>query len=128
MPEANCSLRGCIHRPGFVIECGYDEALARASVGLGWAPLVREGLAVLAGHGRLLQVKEKFAELCLYAVSDGRNRRQNDEMFRALRAIEDRSKTICEQCGAAGGQVVRDGWYRTACPAHAAADGFKPVS
>ena len=43
MPDPNCKIHGCIHMPGFVIECGYDEKLALASVGFGWADLVRKG-------------------------------------------------------------------------------------
>lgn len=110
-------MRGCFHMPGFVIACGYDEQLALASVGPGWAELVREGLAIVAGRGRLVQVKEKYGTLCLYAESDA----ESGDMFDLLWAIEARSAQICEKCGEPG-KIVGAGWYRTACPVHTAGD------
>jgi len=125
MPDPNCTLAGCIHAPGFVIACGYDEELALASVGRGWSGLVREGLAVVEGVGYLDQVKEKYGELCLYASTlPNTSDEESDAMWSALNAIEQRSADICEQCGEPGQLVVRGGWYRTACPPHANADGF----
>lgn len=129
MPDPNCHIPGCIHLPGFVIVCGgYDEKLALASVGDGWASLVREGLAAVAGRGVLDQVKEKFGGLRLYSSSlPETSEAENEAMWDALEAIMNRSTSICEQCGAPGQLVVRGGWYRTACPPHAAADGFVPA-
>lgn len=66
MPDPKCSLPGCIHQPGFVIDCGYDLPLALASVGPGWAELVREGFASVSPLGRIVQVKKKFGQLRIY--------------------------------------------------------------
>lgn len=111
-------LRGCFHMPGFVIACGYDEATALASVGAGWANLVREGLAAVAGVGYLDQVKEKYATLCLYASTNpGTSEEAATAMFAALHALEARSASICETCGAPG--VCRgESWLSTACDEH----------
>jgi len=103
--------------PGFVIECGYDEKLALASVGFGWADLVRKGLLAVAGYGRLVQVKEKYGTLRLYWEGDsGITRGKADVIQHRLDALEAASGAICEQCGAPGQLVVSGGWYRTACP------------
>jgi hypothetical protein len=106
--------------PGFVIECGYDEALALASVGAGWADLVREGLAAVAGYGCLVQVKEKYGTLRLYWDGEpGITRRKADAIQHALDKLESKSGALCEQCGAPGRLIVsKGGWYRTACPEH----------
>jgi hypothetical protein len=121
MPDPNCNIRGCIHMPGFVIVCGYDEPLALASVGEGWAPLVREAFAIVEGRGRIVQVKEKFASLTIYAdalprVSAARSRAMHD----GLSALRSRSEKVCEICGADGQMMATPGgWWHTACPAHA---------
>lgn len=119
-PESMCpnNVRGCFHMPGFVIACGYDETTALASVGPGWADLVRAGLAAVAGVGYLDQVKEKYATLCLYASTyPGTSDEAGSAMFDALHALEARSATICETCGAPG--VCRgESWFFTACEAH----------
>lgn len=128
MPDPNCQIPGCIHHPGFVIACGYDEKLALASVGDGWAGLVREGLAAVTGRGVLDQVKEKYGGLRLYSETlPETSEAETEAMWDALGAIEARSTSVCEQCGAPGQLVVRGGWYRTACPPHASADGFVPA-
>ena len=124
MPDPNCKMRGCFHAPGFVIECGYDEPLALASVGTGWADLVRAGLAAVAGYGRLVQVKEKYGTLRLYWDGEmGITRRKADVIQHAIDELETRSGTLCEQCGAPGRLVASPGkWYSTACPDHTPAD------
>lgn len=118
--ESMCpnNVRGCFHMPGFVIVCGYDEATALASVGPGWADLVRAGLAAVAGVGYLDQVKEKYARLCLYASTNpGTSDEAAEAMFDTLHALETRSLVICETCGAPG--VCRgESWYFTACDEH----------
>jgi len=123
-----CSDPGCIHKPAFTISCGYDEETALASVGPGWSPFVREGLDLVAGRGRLIQVKEKCGGLRLYAEpnSDLPND-EVDRLFEALREIERRAGEHCEDCGARGELVVRRMYYRTLCPTCAAAEGFESL-
>ena len=130
MPDPACSDPRCIHKPGFVIACGYDLDLALHSVGPGWDDLVREGFAHIEGYGRIVQVKEKFGTLCLYAAPFAETSpERREQMWAALYAIESRSALICETCGAPG-KITGEYWFRTACPEHAersgAIDGSTP--
>lgn len=128
MNTARCSNPRCIHHPSSFIACGYDETMALESVGPGWSDIVREALAVVEGRGRLVQVKEKFGGLRLYADSNPELSLDDDGAMRtALAAIERRSLTQCEQCGAPGSLMARRHWYRTLCLSCAAADGFEPL-
>lgn len=105
--------------PGFVIDCGYDEELALASVGEGWAELVKAGLAAVEGRGKLVQVKQKYGTLRLYADAlPGTSEADATTMWNELNALEARSGSICEACGAPG-QLVGLSWYATLCRAHA---------
>lgn len=105
--------------PGYTLE----EALA--SVGAGWWPLVREGMAAAARAGaQVVQVKEKFGGVRIYAHSP-------DTMpfppmaWAALRevliAVTDRSEHTCERCGAEAPAGPRGsstaGWIKTVCDA-----------
>ena len=120
MPDPKCSLPGCIHQPGFVINCGYDLPLALASVGEGWAELVREGFASVSPVGRIVQVKEKFGQLRIYTETNlGAPPAAVDQMRQRLQSLNARSALICEQCGAPGALGEIRGWWRTACPEHA---------
>lgn len=105
--------------PGYTLE----EALA--SVGAGWWPLVREGMAA-AGRSaaRVVQVKEKFGGLRIYChSSDGAP--FAPDAWAALRdvlvAVEARSEQTCERCGAEAPAGPRGsstaGWIKTVCDA-----------
>lgn len=74
-------------------------------VGAGWMDLVASTLS-LAGTGpRLVQIKEKFGGLRMYAVGD-------------LGPFAERLSTcICEVCGAPG-TLRRGSWYSTRCDLH----------
>jgi hypothetical protein len=111
MPDPNCTLRGCFHGPGFVIDCGYDLELGLASVGAGWADLVREAFAAKPKRVRVVQVKEKYAGLCIYAEP------HSLRYQKVLDELETRSYTICEWCGAPGEVDERYHWLLTLCPA-----------
>ena len=60
-----------------------------------------------------LQIKEKYGTLRFYVMQG------SDELFDAIAQAEEKSRTICEECGAPG--ELRDiggGWLRTVCDAH----------
>ena len=60
----------------------------------------------------ITEVKEKFGSLRVHL-------QQADALARPLIAqAEERSKTVCQICGADGELLVRDHHYITLCPAH----------
>ncbi|HYD54120.1 MAG TPA: hypothetical protein VEA99_15905 [Gemmatimonadaceae bacterium] len=86
-----------------------DDALA--SVGPGWADLVRRShaLAMIAGV-RVIQVKEKFGGLRVYTEPSTR------ELSDTLEEIEAESFTVCESCGAPGDRLRVRRWWMVRCP------------
>jgi hypothetical protein len=85
--------------------------------GDGWYDLLAtlcDGLMGKAGEGKvpaILQVKEKFGQLRVYAVA------LTDEQGALIDAAEAESARICEHCGSPA--VLRtDGWMRTRCDRH----------
>lgn len=124
--------------PGSVIPEGYDLALAKRSVGVGWHGIL-EGLFSAKPEGvKVIQVKEKFGGLRFY-LDDGTVRvdligkasfevpvgkdQSTEYPSKALmdfkhlvRQAERESFSVCEDCGAPGHQ--RSGrWVRTLCDA-----------
>lgn len=84
-----------------------------ASVGPGWAPLLRElitDLFSMGWDGVVLQVKEKFGGLRFYIGSS------SVEVFDRIQRAENDSFRICEDCGAEG-RPRNTGWIRTLCDA-----------
>lgn len=96
---------------------GYDRAAAKACVGPGWAAILDELFDAKPDCVRMVQVKEKYGTLRLWAVADitseGQAAMQSFE--RAIDRAEKASQFVCEECGAPG--VLHDGdWYlRTLC-------------
>lgn len=95
-----------------------DDLLS--NVGPGWHPLIRILITDLfeAGWtGQVMQVKEKFGGLRFYAECD------DERQARLINTAEDRSYSICEQCGAAGKACNAPGtsWIKTLCKTHRAA-------
>lgn len=81
-------------------------------VGLGWTPLVTalvEDLLAAGWSGTVFQVKEKFGGLRFY-IGTG-----NEAMFDLIRAAEEKSFQICEDCGAKGTLREHLSWMRTLC-------------
>jgi len=97
--------------PGYVYDDGYDIALAKASVGIGWHGLLKEIFDVIPADVRVIQVKEKIGGLRCYIDNATR------ETFEIVDAICDRSYTICEDCGQPG-RLRQGGWLRTLCDQH----------
>lgn len=84
----------------------------KASVGPGWGGLIEklvDELFKLGWDGGLNQVKEKFGGLRFYTGAC------SNEQYEAITAAERESLRTCEQCGAPGGFVDKDGWYLTLC-------------
>ena len=78
--------------------------MAQRCVGPGWAGLVAECYELLPDGSTISQVKEKFGGLRFYA----------DPYLDAINDIEDRSLTVCEDCGQPG-EPRSGGWIRTLC-------------
>lgn len=100
------------------VHSGYSNKLfsledAQSCVGKGWAGLVERGWQALdAENATLMQVKEKFGELRMYAGGCSGI---------TLDLLEDlcrESIKICEECGAPG-KLRSGGWIRTLCDEHA---------
>jgi hypothetical protein len=60
---------------------------------------------------RIAQVKEKFGCLRFYVHGE-----LTDDMRARIRAAQDESAHVCENCGGTG-EEYRDGWVRVLCPA-----------
>lgn len=85
-------------------------------VGTGWLLLVEElivGLKAIGWDGDLHQIKEKFGELRFY-VGDA-----TIEMNALIDAAEEKSRAVCEECGADGKTRTDALWIRTLCDEHA---------
>lgn len=115
---------GHYRAPGFVVTdaLGYDRELAKASVGAGWAALIDrvfDAKETRFPHMKIVQVKEKYASLTIYAEGiPGGTREEFDDFHDLLDEIARDSTRTCARCGAPG--VVRaGGWYLTLCDADA---------
>ena len=86
---------------------------AKGCVNKGWASLIEEAWAFLETQGdvRVFQVKEKFGGLRIYSNAT------SNAATKFLDALENKSSTICEECGAPG-KLSGSGWWRALCPAH----------
>jgi hypothetical protein len=83
-------------------------------VGYGWHEIVRDCLRDMyrvGWRGGLVQVKEKFGGLRVYAVGDGYG-----AIWHAIRRAESRAASTCERCGAPG-RLRGRGWLTTSCAA-----------
>lgn len=92
--------------------------------GEGWYPIIEDMAAWLEGEASALkaagkrppvivQVKEKFGTLTVH-VGGFPVKRYFSELRPRLDAAIERSKTVCEICGASG-TFREDGWARTRC-------------
>lgn len=102
------------------------EALAseRQNVGAGWQPLIDDlhGKLVELDPGyRVDQIKEKWGGLRYYLTpTEDADLPALSEMWDLVWAAEEKSLTICEDCGATGGAVTTQAspggyWVRTLC-------------
>lgn len=106
---------------------GEDQRFGGFSVGDGWEPLLRELAEQLTWLWTaqecpiaVLQIKEKFGGLRFYTGG------VTSIMQACIDVAEQRSHTICEDCGKRG-SLRRGGWFTVLCAAHAYA-AKKPIS
>ncbi len=96
--------------PGFVSGDGYTLDQALASVGPGWADLVKAAYQACEDGGiKLSQVKEKFGGLRIYVVGGA-----PDYIYTLLDELESKSMKTCEACGDSGSPNI-SGWIKTLC-------------
>jgi hypothetical protein len=91
------------------------HSFRQGSVGPGWKGLLSECFEQLrqAGwSGNILQIKEKFGALRLYVTG------QNPTIDEIINHFEERSRTVCEECGAPGSTRNSNGWLSTVCDLH----------
>jgi hypothetical protein len=62
---------------------------------------------------RIVQMKEKFGQLCVYLAGDG-----TPEMKRAIDAAVEQSTRTCEICSADGELAERRSWWSVRCKQH----------
>lgn len=92
------------------------------TIGDGWIDLVLEldrSLSLIAPDYRVLQIKEKFGELRFYYALPADA--DPDLLVAArewVRAAEDHSTHICEECGRSGELRTERRWVRTLCDIH----------
>jgi hypothetical protein len=92
---------------------GYDLQTGLASVGPGWADLVRRAFEALPEGHMIVQVKEKFGSLRIYLEP---NQTAYEDLLDELAA---ESLTICEVCSGPGRHRTDRYWQRTLCDEHA---------
>jgi hypothetical protein len=111
---------GAYRGPGFVVydDKGYDLELALASVGKGWADIIKRLWEHKTDAIKVVQVKEKFAGLRVYTSNS------TPEFEAMIEKAEEESFQTCEVCGAPG-CVRAGGWILTLCETHA--EGRKPI-
>lgn len=95
------------------------------NVGTGWHPLIKsleEELNTISPGYALQQVKEKFGGLRYYAQpAEGTIDTKVIDSFRAaISRAEEKSTTVCEECGQPGELKADNGWYHTLCAMHRA--------
>ena len=93
----------------FVREEGYSLEQGLESVGKGWAELIREAFSLMPSGVKIVQVKEKFGALRIYADNI------NPAYQWILDSIEDQSLKTCEDCGKEGSTKGSRGWIRCLC-------------
>ena len=94
-----------------------------ADVRPGWFELIirlDEQLTRLSPGYVVEQCKSKFGTLRYYARPEDPDDIDTQLTFNDLiRAAENESATLCEECGENGQQITVRGWVYTLCPAHA---------
>lgn len=61
------------------------------------------------------QIKEKFGSLRFYVDYKNTDKNLIDRVQSLITKAEEKSKEICEICGASGGQNVYNGWMKIHC-------------
>ena len=89
----------------------------------GWVPLVQRAFEITNQYNnqgceiRILQVKEKFAKLRIYANGEFANDEMANRYYQEIKLIEDASLLICEYCGSEEGVGIdqKRAWIKSLC-------------
>ena len=88
---------------------GLKRETALHSVGKGWSKLINNLYDAKPKYTRVMQVKEKYATLRFYVSS------APEWYFDLIDYYEQKTATICEQCGKPGKSRLDRGWWLTLC-------------
>jgi len=93
------------------------------AIGIGWFPLLEDLCIILRALNQELKdtkftdplptielAKEKFGALRVHLTSY-----PNDDFTRAVEAVEERSRKVCEFCGKTGYLTTNGHWLKTCC-------------
>lgn len=84
----------------------------------GWDELVNTlvlNLRTLDPELEILQIKEKFGGLRAYITTHSEDPDVINEFNDLISEAEEKSYTVCEECGGVGRSTNLNGWYRTLC-------------
>lgn len=103
-----------------VEQFGYTRALARKSVGAGWAPLVEkvfdklELLSTEPGRRipKITLIREKYGYL------DIKTDVWDKDLYEVIDHVEEESEKRCYECGNPATQVTINDWVHTLCETH----------
>ena len=98
--------------------------------GDGWIVLIDTLFSKIENHLRtcdadtnkdfvIEQIKEKFGSLRFYAMN------ADDEIYKMINEVEEKSFETCDECGDAGVLSVRNVWYKTLCSSCQQKLGYK---
>ncbi len=88
---------------------GYRRESALQSVGKGWSNFINRLYDAKPKNVQVTQVKEKYGGLRFYVSS------APEWYFDLIDYYEEKSETICEQCGENGKTRNNKGWLTTLC-------------
>ena len=95
-----------------------NDYLKKEWVGDGWRPLIEEldqQLSTLDSEYTIEQIKEKFGGLRYYISSNSDNAKK---LYELEREYEEKSFTICEECGSSDSVTTdreKKYWVKTLC-------------
>lgn len=93
-----------------------DHPQVGFACGPGWYQLLHdlssELISVIYSDCRVTQIKEKYGTLRYYVDF------ANDAAWDIIEKYENKSGTICEECGQYGSRQVINGWVCTLCDEH----------
>jgi len=100
----------------FAYDSGKSTLLFGIECGEGWYDILYDlcvELRNMKADLKMVQIKEKFGALRVYTDS------KSLAVYDLIRAAEDRSRTICEVCGASGTSCSRADYIMVRCKKHA---------
>lgn len=105
----------------------YEKILATRDicVGAGWMPHVERAFRLAEDYMsrgnsvRVLQVKEKFAQLCIHVSGSFTDNEVASKFYKELHEICAVANDTCERCGSTESVKIDESyyWVKTLCPA-----------